>query len=185
MFRYILLLAVSILFPQHVGAQQLRLATEDFARDPNWDGFRNRLLPEKLPVRKQSFGFSATQHAGGARPGEIGGIVSRSNRPAFYGRPIAERTLNDPLKVTGTFAVTHAEGGSGMLFGWFHHTSRGWRTPNSLGFRIDGNGGSFWIFYEYGTRSWQTGGAGRSKGTGTRRPQPNPFLLTAARTRLS
>src|SRR5262245_63072551 len=61
------------------------------------------------------------------------------------------------------------------MFGWFHESSRGWRTPNSIGFRLDGNGGKYWVLFEYGTSAWRTGGGatfeGRYQTTKTR-----PFL---------
>ncbi|MGH9363224.1 MAG: hypothetical protein ACRD2T_15040, partial [Thermoanaerobaculia bacterium] len=77
---------------------------------------------------------------------------------------IPERSLKDRLSASGRFAVRRAEGGSGMLFGWFHHGSRGWRTPSSLLFRLDGNGGKCWVFFEYGTRGWSTGGGATFEG---------------------
>jgi hypothetical protein len=51
-----------------------------------------------------------------------------------------------------------------VLFGWFNETSRGWRTPNSLTFRLDGNGSTYWVFFEYGTRNWLTGGGATFEG---------------------
>jgi len=50
------------------------------------------------------------------------------------------------------------------MLGWFNETSRGWRTPNSIAIRIDGNGGRYWVFFEYGTQNWLTGGAGTFEG---------------------
>jgi hypothetical protein len=62
-----------------------------------------------------------------------------------------------------------------MLFGWFNDKSRGWRTPNSLAFRIDGNGGKYWVFYEYGTRNWLTGGGGCFEGDRYQTTKTKPF----------
>lgn len=61
------------------------------------------------------------------------------------------------------------------MIGWFNADSRGWRTPNSLGVRVDGNGGKFWMFYEYGTRSWQTGGGGAFEGDRYQTTATPPF----------
>ena len=36
--------------------------------------------------------------------------------------------------------------------------------PNSLVMRLDGNGGNYWLFFEYGTRSWFTGGGATFEG---------------------
>jgi hypothetical protein len=141
------------------------LRTADFDSIPKWESHRARLLREYPPrLTRQGFGYSRGNHVRGSGAGEIGGSIQRSVSPAWYAAPIEERTLRDRLSASGKFSVTHSEGGSGMLFGWFHETSRGWRTSNSLAFRLDGNGGNYRVFYEYGTRSWLTGGAGCFEG---------------------
>jgi hypothetical protein len=136
----------------------------DFDDDPRWDGHRNRLLPDPPPRVRQSFGLRTSSISGDKSHGEIGGWIQRSITPAWFAKSIPEKSLNDKLIASGTFAVKQAEGGSGMLFGWFNDKSRGWRTPNSLAFRLDGNGGKYWVFYEYGTRNWLTGGGGCFEG---------------------
>jgi hypothetical protein len=140
------------------------LVVRDFAEDPRWDGYRNRLVPDPPRLTRQDFGWRDTRHAGGKQAGEIGGWIQRSLTPASFARAIPEKTLNDKLTASGRFAVTHDEGGSGAMFGWFHESSRGWRTPNSIGFRIDGNGGKYWVLFEYGTSHWLTGGEGTFEG---------------------
>ncbi|MFO0949152.1 MAG: hypothetical protein U1D30_25115 [Planctomycetota bacterium] len=135
-----------------------------------------------LPFVNQDFGYRKSQRAGGQKIGEIGGWIQRSVTPAHYAARIEPKTFQDRLVAAGTFAVTRAEGGSGVLVGWFHDQSRGWRTPNSLGFRIDGNGGKYWVLFEYGTRHWLTGGGatfeGRYQTTSTK-----PFLADGSRHR--
>lgn len=152
-----------------------RLRKADFASDPGWEGHRNRLVPDPAPVTRQDFGHRATNHARGKEPGEIGGWVQRSATPAFYGKVIPERTLNDRLRASGTFAVTRDRGSSGTMFGWFNKNSRGWRTPNSLVFRIDGNGDKYWVFFEYGTRNWLAGGHGCFEGECYQTTETKPF----------
>src|SRR5687768_11368041 len=120
-----------------------------------WEGYRNRLVPEPRPVTRQDFGH---------RDGKIGGWIQRSTTPAWYARVIEPVTLQQPLKASGKFSVPHCEGGSGVLFGWFNAQSRGWRLPNSLVVRLDGNGNNHWVFFEYGTRSWFTGGGATFEG---------------------
>jgi hypothetical protein len=139
-------------------ADQPEIRSRDFAVDPGWDGHRNRLITDPLPVTRQHFGWRETNLAGGLAAGEIGGRISRSLTPGWYARVMPTRTLNDRLSASGRFAVTGAEGSSGALFGWFHEASRGWRTPNSVALRIDGNGGKYWVLFEYGTGQWRTGG---------------------------
>ncbi|MEX2285929.1 MAG: hypothetical protein WD648_02495 [Planctomycetaceae bacterium] len=157
-------------------AQQATFMVEQsFDTDPGWEGLRNRLLPPRPPVVKQHFGYARTNLAGGRGAGEIGGTIQRSSTRAWYAKSIAEVTLNDRLTATGQFAVTRADSSSGMMFGWFNETSRGWRTPNSLAFRIDGNGAKYWMFYEYGTRNWRTGGGGAFEGDRYQTTETPPF----------
>lgn len=156
------------------------LLQADFSADPQWDGFRNRLLPQQLPIVRQEFGYRTSNKAGGQAAGEVGGTIERSTTPASYARVISECTLDDRLHASGRFSVTRAEGGSGVMFGWFHHTSRGWRTPNSLAFRIDGNGGKYWVFYEYGTASGRTGGGGAFAGERYQTTETEPFPADGA-----
>jgi len=148
---------------------------DDFATAPRWDEFRNRLLPEQLPIVRQDFGFQISNRAGGRSAGEIGGTIERSTTKASYARSIPELTLNDRLSAAGRLSVTLAGGSSGVMFGWFNHSSRGWRTPNSLAFRIDGNGDKFWLFYEYGTTSGRTGGGGAFEGERYQTTPTAPF----------
>lgn len=137
----------------------------DFNVDPDWESFRSRLLPAERQLVRQDFGYQPSRFAGGTRPGEIGGLVHRDHQRAYFAKPIAAKTLEDRFSASGTFAVTQAGGGSGLLIGWFNHDkSQGWRTPNSLAMRLDGNGGNYWIFYEYGTREWGTHGGGAFEG---------------------
>ncbi|MEZ6071815.1 MAG: hypothetical protein R3C10_16525 [Pirellulales bacterium] len=152
--------------------EQATVVTVD---DSGWEGFRNRLQPDHpLPV-KQDFGYSATNRAGG-QPGEIGGRAQRSLTPSRYGKRLAKTlTFDDRLEASGRLAVTHCEGGSGVLIGWYHTSSRGWRTPNSLGFRIDGNANSYWLFYEYGTSHGRTHGAGAFEGDRYQTTPSAPF----------
>ena len=137
---------------------------EDFTVDPNWEGKGNRTAEEHARTIVQDFGYSRTNYAGGKALGEIGGRISRSLTPATYATVIPTKTLNDPLTASGKFAVTQADGGSGMLIGWFNTTSEGWRTPNSLVFRLDGNGRKYWVFFEYGTQNYRTGGGATFEG---------------------
>ncbi len=134
---------------------------QSFDTDPGWTGRNHQPDPSLCVETVQDFGYSLTRNAsgtGGRVAGEVGGRVSRSLTPASYARRIEPRTLENPLRASGRLAVTACEGGSGVLVGWFHSTSRGWRTPNSLVYRIDGDAGKFRVFFEYGTSTWKTGG---------------------------
>ncbi len=168
----VLLLAASFVLGGDLGAGKRR---ESFDREPAWEGYRNRLTPPEPRITRQDFGYRASMRAGGRAAGEIGGRIQRSTTPASYARAIKPRTLNDPLEASGTFAVTSADGGSGVLIGWFAHDAKTWRTPNSLVFRIDGNGGKFWVFFEYGTRHGKTGGGVTFEGERYQTTPTKPF----------
>jgi hypothetical protein len=146
-----------------------------FGRDPGWEGYRNRILPEPLPVARQDFGLRSTRNAGGLAAGELGGRVQRSVDLASFALRIPKRTLEDKLVASGRFAVTSCENGSGALFGWFNEKSRGWRTPHSLAIRIDGNGGKYWVFFEYGTRHWLAGSGDTFEGDQYQNTPTKPF----------
>jgi len=151
------IVVVSVAVGPAAAETNVRQVTQDFSQDPGWEGKKNLPDPSACLTKVQAFGFSPTRHADG-QTGEIGGRVSRSQRPATYAKKIPVRTLNQRLRASGRLSVTHSEGGSGVLVGWFNSTSRGWRTPNSLVFRIDGEAGKFRVFFEYGTQTWKTGG---------------------------
>jgi hypothetical protein len=141
------------------------LKHEAFDTDPGWESFRSRLLPEKRPLVRQDFGYRKSNFAGGAHTGEIGGVIFRDHDRAYYAKPIPTKTLDDRLSMSGKFSVTEADGSSALMIGWFHHEkSQGWRTPNSVAMRFDGNGGKHWIFFEYGTKDWGTHGMGAFEG---------------------
>ena len=155
---------MSILLLTMLAAQETTERFEDFSSNPNWEGKGNRIDDELARTIVQDFGYSRTNYAGGDSPGEIGGRISRSLTPATYATVVPAKTLNDPLTASGKFAVTQADGSSGMLVGWFNSLSEGWRTPNSLVFRLDGNGEKYWVFFEYGTQNYQTGGGATFEG---------------------
>src|SRR6476660_711724 len=77
------------------------LKSESFDRDPGWEGFKNRMKPEKPVIVKQDFGYSMSNHAG-KQKGEIGGAVQRAMTPAYYAAKIEPTTLNDRISCSGT-----------------------------------------------------------------------------------
>src|SRR5687767_1793876 len=92
---------------------------ETFDRDPGWEGVNNRVVPKAYPTVAQDFGYNAgTNHAGDAR-GEMGGVVTRASRPAYYGDKVGPLTLDQKLGASGTFAFTKTSGGAGVFVGFF------------------------------------------------------------------
>src|SRR4249919_2582168 len=92
------------------------LKREDFDKDPNWEGFNNRVVPKRQKIVTQDFGYSTTNHAGRAS-GEMGGAVERSTTPAYYAAKISPKSLDDRLTASGSFAITSSQGGAGVFFG--------------------------------------------------------------------
>ncbi len=114
------------------------LKTEHFDRDPGWEGHNNHIVPKKIPTVKQDFGYSATQFTGKAA-GEIGGRVTRTTKPAYYAAKITPKTLHEKLTASGSFAMSAAQPGAGVFFGWFNSQQPGGsgRPIGSLGLHMD------------------------------------------------
>ncbi len=87
---------VSFLILLSAAPDESKLKTLDFASDPNWDSYRNHLLPDPPPKTKQDFGYRTTNKAGGAKAGEIGGRAQRAATPASYFRPRHSMTNSRP-----------------------------------------------------------------------------------------
>ena len=110
------------------------LKTEHFDKDPGWEGYNNRMVPERTPVVRQDFGYSETNFAGEKKVA-IGGRVQRSTIPAFFVERIVPKTLDDKLHASGTFVVNSIDGGGGgMIFGWLNSEQLpGSGDPSSFG----------------------------------------------------
>jgi hypothetical protein len=119
-------------------ASETALKREDFDKDPDWEGFNNRVMPKRRLIVEQDFGSSKTNHAGRA-PGEMGGAVQRSTTPAYYAAKISTKSLDDRLTASGSFALTASQSGSGVFFGFFNSAQPGGsgRPIGSLGLDFD------------------------------------------------
>jgi hypothetical protein len=129
---------------------------QSFDRDPGWEAVNNRSkTPEPRQIR-QDFGYSATNHAGGAK-GEIGGIITPSGEVAYYAKRLSKKTLETRLISSGTFAAT--TGSFHVMLGYFNSgTLNEWRTPNSVVIRLLGRGEHFIAYLEYCNSRWQANG---------------------------
>ncbi len=142
-----------------VAAGSLLLAeerTQNFDRDPGWEGVNNR--PAKPVAReiRQDFGYSPTAHAGG-KPGEIGGFITSAAEPAYYGRRIPDKTFNEALSASGLLACKGDR--FHVLVGFFNSdTVNEWRTPNTIALRLAGRDGLIQPWLEYCTGKWRAGG---------------------------
>jgi hypothetical protein len=163
---------------------------EAFDRDPGWEG-RNHRSTAFAPRRVvQQFGYSRTTHAGGTRPGEIGGHITPAAEAAYYAKRIAPKNLSDRLTASGTLLCASPR--FHVLIGFFNsRTLNEWRTPNTIALRLLGRGDRFFAFVEYATSRWRAGGdspggfavvpdpeTGRSQLRGFATGRPHTWSLT-------
>ena len=134
---------------------------QDFSRDPKWKGLRNRKTYETRGVRPRfDFGFSPTHYAGGAAPGELGGVVYRGDcrypeRMACYGDRLKTLTLKRPLRASGKVVLRRGVTDSTTAIGFYHSThsmavsdSQQFTTPRDfLGVYIEGPSREGFYFY--------------------------------------
>lgn len=133
------------------------MKTERFDADPGWDGRHNRALQPEPRQIVQNFGFEPRSTNAGGAPGEIGGFVTPTAEPAYYGKVIAPASFDDPLSASGTLNIP--AGGGHALIGFFNsNTVNEWRTPNTIALRVYGRGDYFLGYAEYGTSLWRAGG---------------------------
>jgi hypothetical protein len=139
--------------------------TENFDKDPGWEGVNNRSAKtQPAAMIREDFGYSATNHAGGAKAGEIGGHIAQAGEVAYYAMPIDPKTFKDKVTVSGTFAC--ANGQYHLLIGFFNAgTTNEWRTNNTLGLRLQGRGDFFIAFADYCTSKWRAGGQSFTEAT--------------------
>jgi hypothetical protein len=99
---------------------------EDFSQDPGWEGLHNRRAYKTGVVRPQfDFGYSPTHFAGGAGPGELGGLLFRGDcrypdKLAHYADRLEELTLAKPLVASGKVCLKRGVSDSSVLIGFFH-----------------------------------------------------------------
>lgn len=96
--------------------------SQDFSKDPGWMGSGNRATFEDREVAgAHDFGYSAaTNHAGGAAPGEVGGGLWRSGAFGYYADRVGPLNLEQRLEARGKVKLVTAGPDSDMLIGWFN-----------------------------------------------------------------
>lgn len=106
---------------------------EDFARDPGWASSGSRVSYEDREVTgAHDFGYSTTNHAGGAAPGEIGGGLWRSGDYGYYADRVGPFDLDQKLTAHGKVKLVTAGPDSDMQFGWFGSASQD-KSPDQVG----------------------------------------------------
>ena len=97
----------------------------DLSRNPKWEALGNDVeFADRVMRPFQDFGYSPSHHAGGKSPGEMGGVLWRDDKPAYYGAKVGPLTLDDELFASGTVAFTAQGSDSDIWLGWFDSTSK-------------------------------------------------------------
>lgn len=158
--------------------------SDDFAKDPEWEGVGNRRTYQTAEVRPRfDFGFSPTQHAGGEKSGELGGLVFRGDcrykdRLAAYGDRLKTLTLDKPLRAAGKVALRRGVSDSTTLLGFYHsqdsltvNPSQSSGFPSSfLGVAVEGPSREGFLFYP----AYRVRGDGQGYASGADRPHILP-----------
>lgn len=111
---------------------------ESFDRDPGWEAFNNHVVPEKVRTITQAFGFSPNTTFASTKPGEVGGLVTRTPELASYAAEIPACTLDEPLTASGVFTFAETGSGGGVFVGFFYDQQPDTARPlNSLGMNLD------------------------------------------------
>jgi hypothetical protein len=101
-------------------------AEHDFSQDPGWEGLNNRRTYQTQIVRPRfDFGFSPTHFAGGARSGELGGVIFRGDcrypdKLACYADRLDVLSSQKPLRAAGKVCLHRGVSDSGVLIGFFN-----------------------------------------------------------------
>jgi hypothetical protein len=116
---------------------------DDFGDDPGWDEKGNRdLIEDKEEYGSNDYGYSATNYAGGEKPGELGGrffSVDPWERKfqGYCGDRVGTLTMNDKLVARGKFATKRFSTDSTFALGWFNSNDQGYPIKNFVGVFFD------------------------------------------------
>jgi hypothetical protein len=108
--------------------------SQDFSQDPHWAQSANHASYRATDVGgAHNFGFSPTNHAGGAKTGEIGGTFWRNDNWGYYADRVGPLTFDDRLEARGKVAMVVGGPDSDMAFGWFHSEGGKGESPDKAG----------------------------------------------------
>lgn len=132
---------------------------QDFASDPGWDHYQNRIVGVAMPLVTQDFGWAPTNRLGGA-PGEIGGRVGNSSVQAYYAMPLGRPlTFDDAISASGKLAL-HRIGLRGVGYiGFFNSQRHTWRVWSSMAFRIWEEDMLGQVMFDWMSSDWKARGA--------------------------
>jgi len=117
--------------------------TYSFASNPGWEGVGNQtMFQDRNFYGTNNFGHRTSNFAGGASPGELGGLFWRvedrdEEFQGYYADDVGILTLNDRLHASGKIAVTKFSIDSGVMLGWFNSAEQDWPPSNFVGVYMD------------------------------------------------
>ena len=118
----------------HVDGVTVLGKAEDFSSDPKWEESGNRRTYQTSDVGgAHDFGFSATNHAGGAKSGEVGGTFWRTDKWGYYADKVDPLTFTDRLEARGQINLVVGGVDADMCFGWFRTRDDAANSPNHVG----------------------------------------------------
>jgi hypothetical protein len=118
--------------------------SEPFDKDPQqWIAQGNRAtFEDKEQAGAHNFGYSPdTHHAGGEKPGEIGGGLWRAGPFAYYADKVGPLDLTHPLEASGKIKLITAGPDSDICLGFFNSAAKEKEkgdTANFVGIHIGG-----------------------------------------------
>ncbi len=115
---------------------------EDFSKEPDWEGSGNRVSYRPQDIGgAHNFGFSLQTALAGGAPGELGGVLWRTEKDfAYYADRVAPLTLEQRLEARGRVLLAVGAPDSGVCLGWFNSstTDRAMNSTNFMGITIEG-----------------------------------------------
>lgn len=115
---------------------------QDFSKDRNWKGSGNDSSYARTEEGGlHNFGFSPTSNYAGGKPGELGGLMWRSGRYAYYADRVGPLTLNNRFEAIGKVVLEVGPPDSGIYFGWFNSAEKEYSPPQAgsfVGVKIGG-----------------------------------------------
>ena|ERR1051325_3694958 len=116
--------------------------TEDFSKEPDWEGSVNRASYRAEDVGgAHNFGFSPKTGFAGGAPGEIGGVIWRTEKAfAYYADRVGPLTLENRLEASGKVMLAVGAPDSGACIGWFDSATKDMSSVsrNFIGIEISG-----------------------------------------------
>lgn len=142
---------------------QINGTAHDFTVDPAWEGIGNETTFEDPALYgTNDFGFSASNFAGGASPGELGGLMwrvedSHEDMQAYYADDVGTLTLENHLSASGKMSAKRFTTDSGVMIGWFNSAEQDWPPSNFVGVYMDSLSDTGRLFSPmYGTSAGST-----------------------------